>query len=305
MARPIFNPDHVTMMDTKTGEIPYKQAEEIITEIKVGSAFMQLAKAVPMSAPIQKFTKLSGVGAYWVDEAQRIKTSKPTWLHLEMRAHKLGVIIPTTKENLRYSVTDFIELMKPEIAEEFSRKTDVAAFGGVDSPFAFSILKSATATGNIVPETVNKYTDINLAMAKIEAKDKVPNGIASLNSQKVKYRGTKDNNGMPIFNATTAGEPDTVLGLPVAYMPNESYGNTAITEIVGDWNYAYYGILQGIEFEVSTEASLTTMYADDAGSATQNIPVNAFERDMAFLKATMMVGVMVFDDYAFSIVTGD
>lgn len=297
MASPTFTPANVTMMNSKTGQIPSHESEQILTDIKHGSAFMQLAKAVPMTKPIEKFTHMSGVGAYWVDEAERVQTSKPTWLHPEMRAYKLGVIVPTTKENLRYSVSNFFELVRAEMAEAFYKAFDAAAFAGVSSPYAQSIFKSATDAGHVVAETANKYDDINSAMAFVESADLVPNGIAATNKQKTKYRGTKDSTGMPIFNPPTDAEPARVIGLPVAFLPNSSFGNGDISEIVGDWDNAYYGILQGIEYEVLTEATLTTIQASDGG------PVNLAERDMAAIKATIMVGMMVVKDEAFSVVT--
>lgn len=298
--RPNFDPDHVTMMDYKTGEIPKEESNQIITEVKYGSAYMKLAKAVAMTKPIKEFTHLSGVGAYWVNEAERIRTDRPTWLTVEMRAYKMGVIIPVTKETLYYSVTNFFELMRPEIAEAFAKKFDVAAFANIDNPYAQSILTSAQNVGHIITESSNKYDDINEAMGQIEAQDLDPNGIASTRGQKRKYRGTKDETGYPIFNAPTAGEPGTVLGLPIAYMPNQSYGEPEIAEIVADWNNAYYGILQGIEYKILDQATLTTISADDQGN-----PVNLAERDMFALRATMAIGMMVVKDEAFSVVIKD
>ncbi len=296
MAAPIFDPANVTMMDAKTGSIPVSEADRILEEVKNGSAYMQLAKAVPMSKPIEKFTHISGVGAYWVSEAERIQTSKPTWLHPEMRAYKLGVILPTTKENLRYSVADFFERLRPEIAEAFYKKFDAAAFAGIDSPYAQNIVAAATAAAHVFTETASKYDDINTAMAAIEAEDLDPNGVASTNRQKKKYRGALDATGLPFFNPSTEGAPANVLGLPVAFMSNAAFGANTIAEIVGDWNNAYYGILQGIEYEILTEATLTTI-TDSGGE-----PISLAERDMAALKATMMIGMMVVKDAAFSVV---
>ncbi len=298
MGAPTFDPANVSMMDAKTGTIPFNEADGILTDIKHGSAYMQLAKAVPMTKPIEKFTHMSGVGAYWVSEAERIQTSKPTWLHTEMRAHKLAVIIPTTKENLRYSVTNFFELMRPEVAEAFYRKFDASAFAGVESPFVQNIVAAATAAGadHVRTETGNKYDDINAAMAAVESADLVPNGIASTNKQRTKYRSTKDDNGLPIFGTPTEGEPARVVGLPIAFMNSKAFGDNTIAEIVGDWNNAYYGILQGIEYEILTEATLTTV-TDSAGQ-----PISLAERDMVALKATMEVGMMVVKDAAFAVV---
>ncbi|NKC67186.1 phage major capsid protein [Vagococcus fluvialis] len=296
-ARPTFDPDTTTMQDAKTGAIPINISETILTDVKNGSAAMKLAKAVPMTKPVEQFTYMTGVGAYWVDEAERIQTDKPTFVKAEMRSKKMGVIIPTTKENLRYSVTNFFELMRAEIAEAFYKKFDQAVFTGVETPYQWNILKSATDADNLVTETKNKYDDINLAISKLEEEDLEPNGIATVRKQRVKYRSTKDNNGLPIFNTANSNGVDDLLGLPVAYTPKTSFGTSKVAEIVGDWDYAYYGILQNIEYEILTEATLTTV-KDENGN-----PLSLAERDMAAIKATFELGFMVVKDDAFSVVT--
>ncbi len=296
-ARPAFDPDTTTMQDAKTGSIPINVSEEILTDVKKGSAAMQLLKQVPMTKPEEQFTFMTGVGAYWVDEAERIQTSKPTFAKATMRSKKMGVIIPTTKENLRYSIKNFFALMRPEIAEAFHKKFDHAVFTGIDSPYQWDILKSATTAGNLIPETADKYEDINLAIAKLEEEDLEPNGIATTRGQRVKYRSTKDGNNMPIFNTANGSNVDDVLGLPIAYTPKGSFGTSNVAELVGDWDFAYYGILQGIEYEILTEATLTTV-VDEAGN-----PLNLAERDMAAIKATFELGFMVVKDDAFAAVT--
>lgn len=300
MARPSFNPDHVTMMDYRTGEIPYNQSEQIEQDIMYGSSFMRLAQQVQMTKPIEKFTHMSGVDAYWVDEAESKPTSAPDWSHYEMQAKKLAVIIPVTMETLRYSVTNFFELMRPAIAEAFYKKLDAAAFAGLDNPFKYSIIDSVNHTGQIIVETDNKYDDINNAMAMIEAYDYTPRGVASTNRQKVLYRATKDDNGLPIFNPGTwgqGGEPDRVVGLPISWMHNAAFGDGEIAEIIGDWNYAKYGILSGIEYDISTEATIPTLGVDD-----NVLPVSLWQRNMAAIRAEMMVGIMITKDEAFSVV---
>ncbi|MBC6150109.1 phage major capsid protein [Listeria booriae] len=291
-----FNPDTVTMQDAKTGEIPFNSSEQIITDVKNGSALMKLAKAVPMTKPIEEFTYMSGVGAYWVNEAERIQTSKPTFIHAKMYAHKMGVIIPTTVENLKYSVTDFFSLMQAEIAEAFYKKFDEAGFTGTNSPYTQSILSAATAAGNTVDESGNKYDDINQAIALIEENDLDPNGLATIRKQRAKYRATKDNNGMPIFNSANSNNVDDILGLPIAYVPKDAFGSSEAVEYVGDWDKVYYGILSGIEFTVLTEATLTTVEDEDGNN------INLAESDMAAIKATFSVGFMVAKDEAFSVV---
>lgn len=291
-----FNPNNVTMQDAKTGEIPKEITDGIITEIKTGSAFMQLAKAESMTKPEKEFTHMTGVGAYWVDEGEIIQTSKPTFTQVVMRAKKLAVIIPTTKENLQFSVTNFFELMRSEIAEAFYKKFDAAAFSNIENPFAWSVIESATTAGHITEETVNKYDDINDAMGNVEEGNFDPNGIASLRKQKRKYRGTKDTSGLPIFNAPTSDAPATILGLPTAFLDNATFSSSDMVEAVGDWNQAYYGILNGINYEILTEATLNSVLGEDGN------PINLAERDMVALKATMMVGMIIVNDDAFAVV---
>lgn len=295
-ATPEFNPDTTTMMSAKTGSIPRNVQEEIITGVKTGSALLQLGKAVPMTKPIEEFTYMTGVGAYWVSEAERIQTSKPTFAKAEMRAHKLGVIIPTTKENLRYSVTNFFGLMMPEIAEAFYKKIDQAGFNGIDSPWAFNITSTATDAGNVITNTGDVYADINSAIGAIEDEDLDPNGIATSRGRRQDYRASLDGVNRPIFNETTSNGVNNILGLPVAYTSKGTLGD--VKEVVADWDAVRYGILQGIEYEILDQATLTTV-VDEEGN-----PLNLAERDMVALKATMMVGFMITNDESVAIVTG-
>ena len=294
-----FDGSGIAMTSAKVGRVPVGMAEEILSGVKAGSAFMKLAKAVPIDRPETRFTHMSGVGAFWVDEAQRIETSKPTWLQVTLRTKKLAVIIPTTKENLNHSVGDFFELMKPEIVEALHRKFDAAALGGVDNPFEWSVLTSAQAAGNVMEETQSKYEDINVAMGAIEAADFDPNGIAALKGQKRKYRATKDEGGMPVFAEAQGEEAAHVLGQPTAFLHNGTLAGTQALEFVGDWNQAVYGILRGIEYEILTEATLTTIEASDAPGK----PVSLAERDMVALKAVLDIGMMVVQDGAFVAIT--
>lgn len=77
-----------------------------------------------------------------------------------MRAYKLGVILPVTKEFLNYTYSDFFEAMKPMIAEAFARKFDEAGILNVgDNPFNKSIEQSVQTAGNVIN---GEYNEDNL-----------------------------------------------------------------------------------------------------------------------------------------------
>lgn len=292
-----FNPDTTTMQDAKTGEIPADLTDDIITSVKTGSAIMKLAKAEPMDKPRKRFTFMSGVGAYWVEEGQKIQTSKPTWMDAWMNAHKMAVIIPTTKENLNYTVKNFFDLMKAEIAEAFYKKFDQSVIFGTDSPFSQSVLGSAGIANQTLVETKNKYDDISNAMAFLEEQDLDANGIAAPRTQKAKYRQTKDGNGNPMFNDVRQDSPADIMGLPIGFAPRGSWDKEKATEILADWDKVYYGILGGINYEVLTEATLTTVQDKDGQ------PISLAERDMAAIKATFTPAFMVIQDEAVAAIT--
>ena len=62
----------------------------------------------------------------------------------------------------------------------------------------------------------------------------------------------------------------------------------------GDFNYLYYGIPYTLNYQVSEEATLTTI-TDGEGKA-----INLFEREMIALRATMDLGLMIANDKAFA-----
>ena len=301
MAKQTFNPDNVMLQDMKTGQIPSESAEIILKDTMTQSAVMQLAKFEPMTKPVKEFTYLAeGPGAYWVDEGERIQTSKATWLTAKMEAKKLGVILPVSKEFLRYSVSDFFRIMGPEIAEAFYTKFDQAVLFGKETPYkAESIFDLATKSGNLVEEGTNPnlYLDLNDLMAAVEDGDYDPNGFTTTRRFRHKLRGAVDTNNLPIFNDPRQGETASALGLPISYIDKKSFDYEKAALFTGDWDYARYGILQGIEFAISEDATLTTI-KDGQGN-----DVNLFERDMFALRATMHVAYAPLAEDAFAVLT--
>ncbi|PTJ91643.1 phage major capsid protein [Staphylococcus simulans] len=298
MATPKYTPDHVLLSEAKTGVIPQEQGNLILKDMVNGSAIMKLAKGETMTMPKKSFTYLAkGIGAYWVSETERIQTAKPQYLTAEMEAKKLGVIIPLSKEFLRYTAKDFFNEVKPLIAEAFYQKFDNAVLFGTETPYGESgkaIFTGASEAGNVIAQTGDLYNNLNDVMALIEDEDYDPNGILTTRSFKKDLRGAVDGNNQPIFDGD-----NEALGLPIAYTNKAGFDKTKAAALLGDWDYARYGILQGIEYSISEDATLTTLDADDASGK----PVSLFERDMFALRATMHIGYMNVKPEAFGALT--
>jgi len=293
-----FDPDNVLMQDSRTGTIPTEQGELVLKEFMTNSAVAQLARYEPMTKPKKTFTYLAeGPGAYWVNEGEKIQTSKAEWLTATMEAKKLGVILPVSREFLNYSVSDFFAQMREAIAEAFYAKFDQAALFGIDSPYAAgtSIWEGITASGNTIVNGsgTNLYEDLNGLLALIEEGDNDPDGFTTTRRFRKDLRGAVDSNGLPIFNAPRDGSTSQVLGLPIGYANGASWDSSKADLIAGDWDFARYGILQGIQYQVSEDATLTTIVDGNED------PINLFERDLIALRATMHIAFMTLKDDAF------
>ncbi|TAH79750.1 phage major capsid protein [Bacillus subtilis] len=299
---PTFDPNNALMQDAVNGKVPTEQGTLVLKEFMTQSAVTKLAKYEEMTKPEKEFTYLaSGPGAYWVGEGERIKTSKAQWLTAKMISKKLGVIIPVSKEFLRYTIADFFTQMRPAIAEAFAIKFDQAALFGVDSPFGqgVSVFEKIKESGNTVAlnSLGNLYDELNGVMALVEDADKDVNGFTTTRRFRQKLRGTKDGNGLPIFNDATGGVTQQALGLPIGYADSKSWDYEKAALLAADWNYTRYGIPQGMEYKISEDATLTTIVDADGN------PINLYERDMVALRVTQQVGFMTLTDDAFAAIT--
>ncbi|MDA7028460.1 phage major capsid protein [Bacillus sp. CLL-7-23] len=299
---PTFNPNNVLMQDAVNGKVPSEQGTLVLKEFMTQSAITKLAKYEEMKKPEKKFTYLaSGPGAYWVGEGEKIQTSKATWLEAKMVSKKLGVIIPVTKEFLRYTITDFFTQMRPAISEAFAIKFDQAALFGIDSPFGagVSVYEKVKASKHTVAldSSGNLYDELNAVVALVEDADKDVDGFTTTRRFRQKLRGTKDGNGLPIFNDAKGGATQQALGLPIGYVDSKSWDYTKAVMLAADWNYTRYGIPQGMEYKISEDATLSTVVDEDGK------PINLYERDMVALRVTQQVGFMTLTDDAFAALT--
>lgn len=297
-------PDNVLMSDAMTGSVPVEYSTEVIGDVVSNSAVMSLAKYEEMNALEKEITYLAdGPGAYWVDEGERIQTSKPTWVKAKITAKKLAVIIPVSREFLAFNQARFFEEVKPLVAEAFYTKFDQAALFGTGSPFGTgnNILAAATDSGNKVAldDSAPLYGQLNGALALIEDNEIEPDAFVTVRSMKSKLRGVVDAAGRPMFAKGDGTAPDDILGLPLAYVNGKSFDKTKAALIAGDWDMARFGIPKDMEYKISEDATLSTLVDQDG------VEINLFERDMVAMRVTMHVAFAVFNKEAFAVLTPD
>lgn len=289
------------LKDELTGFVPSEQAKEIIKGVAKGSVLMKLSTVTPMKSDKKKLNVLTdGPGAYWVGEGERIHTSKATWIHPELEAKKLAVIIPVTKEKLEDSVVDVFNELKDAIAEAFYTAIDAAGLFGTNSPFAKNILKSATDAGNVIALGTNGEGKIDLdvsdAMALVEDEDLDVTAFAARKGIKNSLRKLRDSNGNQLFIDGVNGQE--FYNNPIEFAQKGAWDKTKAEVLGGDFKkYSQLGIRSGISYEILKEATLEGTVDEDGK------PISLAEQDMIAIKATMRLGYLPVKDEAFCAVT--
>lgn len=278
------------LKDNLTGFIPQDIAAGILNDIARGSSIMQLSDIKQMKTDHMEFNVWADKpGAYWVNESERINTSKASWIKARMEAKKLAVIIPVTKEKLNDVTINVFEELKPEIAQAFYTAIDKACLFGESSPFAknvFGVAQKVQATGLLVD-------DISATMAAIEENEIDPNGFVSSIALKRELRNLKDdsNNSLAVMSL----KENSLFELPLSFCRNGAFNKETAQLICGDWSKSIFGIREGIQFEILKEATLHNVTMGDGK------PLSLAENDMIAIKATMRVGYLPIKDKAFAV----
>lgn len=152
MAVQTFNPDNVMLSEKLDGTFTPEMTGTVMKDVAENSLVMQLGSYVEMNGKQEaEFNfQTDGVSAYWVDEGEKIQTSKPSFATATMRAKKLGVIVLASREYLHYTWSQYFDAMRSNISSAFYEKFDQAALLGVDNPFAFSVEDSVTTADNVI-----------------------------------------------------------------------------------------------------------------------------------------------------------
>ncbi|EEE48432.1 phage major capsid protein [Staphylococcus capitis] len=289
-----FNPDNVMMHEMKDGTLLNDFNEPILLDVLQNSKVMRLGKYQDMGGKSEKeFTYWADKpGAYWVGEGRKIQTTKPSVVSATMRSHKLGVIVLASREYLNYTYSKFFEKMKPQIAEQFYKKFDEAVLLNVDNPFTQSVEQSVATSGNTVNGEINLDNVLKLEDKLLEH-DVEANAFVSKTQNRTALRGIRDENTNESYYDRSS---NTLDGIPVVDLKSDEIKKGDL--YAGDFNKMFYGVPYNMNYEISTQAQLSTIQNEDGS------PVNLYEQELIALRVTMDVAFHIADDKAFAKLTG-
>lgn len=286
------------LKDNLQGFVPKPTAAEIIADVVRGSSMLRLANVQPMESETKKFpVMVSGPGAYWVGETERIKTDVAKWIFPELVAKKIGVIVPVSKEKINDTTIDVFATVRPYIAEAFYKAIDAACLFGTNSPFEKNIFTVANTAGRKVEVGTNAKLDLDISdtMALVEDGGLDVNGFAAGYSLKNDLRKLRDANGNQLY--VSGVDQETLYSQPIEFSRNGAWDKTKALAVAGDWKYAIVGVRDQIQYQVLQEATLQSVTMGDSK------PLSLAENDMIAIKATMRLGFLPVKEEAFAVLT--
>ena len=282
-------------------QLPNSVSSEILQKTQEASAIMRLARKVTLPGNGVQIPMITGdPQAEWVTETAAKPVSNPTIDKKIMQAHKLAVIVPFSNEFRRDAEALYNALLSRlpgALAKEFDK---TVFFGPASGSLAnFDNLSAVTAQSlqsSVYGGLVNADTDISEQGGTINGYAFSPQGRGML-------LGALDGVNRPLFiNSIADSDIPKLLGA-ATYFTQGAYkagsaavGSTpAVPDVVGfagDWDHAMYGTVEGVQIDVSNQATLTYTDAND-----QTVTINLWQQNMFAVMAEIEVGFVAETQY--------
>lgn len=260
------------------------------------SVVQGLARKIPLGINGEEIPyTTSKPTAAWVGEGGKKPTSAGGKALKTIKPHKMAVISVVSAEVVRANPGGYMNDLRDEIAEAFAIAFDAAALHGTDSPFgANNFLASTTKAvtlGTTAQAAGGVYGDLNAALKLLVADKKKLTGWALDNTAEPILNDAVDLNGRPLFVESpysgTSLDSGRLLRRPA--LLTEGVGKDALVGFAGDWSQVVWGVVGGITYDVSTQASVTI---DDE-------LVSLWEHNLVAVRAEAEYGFMLNDKDSF------
>jgi len=249
-----------------SGFLNRDQSAAIFEQAAKTSVVQQLAQRVPLGINGQSIPVTTGkMSAGWVAEGAQKPASKGSMALKTIDPKKIAAIAVVSAEVVRANPGGYMDLLRPQIAEAFATAFDAAALYGTASPFSTNLATGSSTqefTGT-APAFTAVYDDLNAGLSTLVNAGKKLTGWAFDNRFEPVLNGSKDTSGRPLFVESpfteTAGpiRQGRLLGRN-AFIGDGIYDATSKTYgFAGDWSQAVWGAVGGINYNVSTEATVT------------------------------------------------
>ena len=265
---------------------------EIWEKTAYQSAAMQLAEQIPLPGSGVTVDIITGnATAAWVAETENKPVSRPTLGSKLMTPYTLAVIVPFSNQFRRDKAALYSALVR-KLPEALALTFDQTVFGATAAPGSnFDKLSGAASVGI----AGNTYKGLVAADQAVATGGGTLNGWAIAPQGRGLLLGAVDGFGRPLFTngPNEGGSVTRLLGQPVQVSPGvyladadgAGAGTVAQLGFAGDWSGAAWGSVEGVQIQISDQATLTD------GATT----INLFQRNMFAVRAEIEVGFRVRD----------
>jgi len=257
-----------------SGFIQPEIAQAYFDEAARISVVQSIARQVPLGASGQEIPVVTGkMAAAWVSEAGQKAASSGTMALRTMTPKKIAAIAVVSEEVVRANPGNYIGLIRPQIAEAFATAFDSAVLHGTSTPFAMYLDQTTKAVelGAHTSATGGVWADLNGALFLLAGDGKRLTGFVFDDIVEPTLNASVDANGRPIFvdsplvDAAPAASSPTQLARRGRTMGRETWmsegvATTDLTTVVGyagDWSKCVWGVVGGINYSTSNQASVT------------------------------------------------
>ena len=295
--------------------LPADVSQEIQAKMLEASVIQRLARQVSVPGSGLTIPVISGEPtASWVAESDDKSVSRHTLNKLSLTPKKLAVIEPFSDEFRRDLPGLYAELVR-RLPASLSKAFDAAATAGDRTQIGSFYDEGEAAATNADLQTfdaTDTYGDLLAAITKVATNGYEADGVAVSPAGEALLMGAVATTGVPLFlpNATDSGAVGRVFGRPVYRSRNVAFAavdadidadgsGAGVTEvdtlygIVGQWDRAIWGTVEGIKVSFSDQATLT-----DGGTQ-----INLWQRNMFAVRAEIEIGFVVADPKAFVFLT--
>jgi len=275
------------------------------------SVVQRLVPQVPLGANGKAIPVVTGkMSAGWVAEGAQKPASAGALSLKTMTPQKIAAIAVVSAEVVRANPGNYMNLIRGQIAEAFAgafdqaslydRGPDGTAGGGPYTTWIAQTTKGV-ALGTTAQTEGGVHADIVAGLSLLVNDGKRLTGFALDDVVEPLLLNAVDTTGRPIYidtpldETTAAARPGRLIGRP-SYMGDgiadavPGTPDTAYTVAFGgDWSQAAWGVVGGISYDVSTEATVTIN-----GALT-----SLWENNLVAVRAEAEYGFLVNDPEAF------
>jgi HK97 family phage major capsid protein len=248
-----------------SGFLDADQSGPIFDQARRTSVAQMLARKVPLGINGQEIPITSSKPvAGWVAEAGQKPATKGTMSLKTMTPKKLAAIAVVSAEVVRANPGGYVDSLRPDLAEAFAIAFDSAALHGTATPFT-TYIDQTTQTdieiGTAAASAGGVYSDLNAGLKALVDDGKRLTGFAFDVKAEPLFNASVDTTGRPLFvdsptiETSATVQAGRVLGRP-AFMGEGVAAGTTVG-YGGDWTQAAWGVVGGISYDVSTEATVT------------------------------------------------